>query len=401
VVPIGVQVDSQLIEASLCVIMGYLVRLTSFNRMSGSWSQVTSSDVFFAASSAVLFTVFALSGCSNRDREDSDRVQPVPLVLQESEGEHRMRRPRPSDNPVALGGFIIKVDRKNGGSTDFFMGYEDIPAGAGIPLHHHPRSGEILFIQKGTGVASLGSRTGRVGPGSTVFIPRNTRVSLKNTGPEPLALAFIFPGEGIGNYLRATSVPEGEFAKHFSAEAMALIRRTQQQEITFDSTTGGSAGGLILQENEGEWRLRRPPPSGVTALRTPYIIKVDSRNGRSTDLFMGYEDIAPGAGIAPHHHDFADEILFIHRGSGTATVGTRKDSVGPGTTIFIPRKTRASLENTGQKPLTVGFIFPRVSIEQYFRETSVKNGERVTPFSAEEFAAIRARHKQQVTFDQP
>jgi mannose-6-phosphate isomerase-like protein (cupin superfamily) len=359
------------------------------------------SILLLSGSNAAVVALLALSGCSNRDRAESERVKPVPLVLQELEGEHRMRRPRPSGNAVALGAFIIKVDRKNGGSTDFFMGYEDIPPGAGIPPHHHPHSGEILFIRKGTGVASIGSRTGRVGPGSTVFIPRNSRVSLRNTGSEPITLAFIFPGDGIGDYLRATSVPEGQFGKHLSAAEVADIRKSHQQEITFDSTTGGTAGGLILQENEGEWRLRRPPPSGVTTLRSPYMIKVDSRNGRSTDLFMGYEDIAPGAGIAPHHHPFADEILFIHRGSGTATLGTRKDSVGPGTTIFIPRNTRASLENTGQKPLTVAFIFPRVAIERYFRETSVKNGERVKPFLAEEFAALRARHKEHVTFDSP
>lgn len=369
-----------------------LIRRLSQTLPSGYWP-----PFLLGASKAAVLGVLALTGCSGRDR--TDQVKPVPLILQESEGERWVRRPRASTNPGGLGPFIIKVDRKNGGSTDFFMGYEEIPPGAGIPPHHHPGSGEILFIQKGTGLASLGSRTARVGPGSTVFIPRNTRVSLRNTGPEPIALAFIFAGEGIGTYLKEISVREGEFARHLSAADIAAIRKAHQQEITFDSAAGGNSRGLILAENEGEWRLRRPPPSGVTALRTPYMIKVDSRNGRSEDLFMGYQDIAPGAGIAPHHHPFADEILFIHRGRGTAIAGTFKDSVGPGSTIFIPRNTRASLQNTGPKPMTVAFIFPRLAIEKYFRETSVKNGERVKPFSAEEFAAARARHKEQVVFD--
>lgn len=359
--------------------------------------------LLLANSWAALLGALTLAGCSGRDRPagGSERVKPVALVLQEPDGERRVRRPRPNADPVTLGAFTIKVDEKNGGSTDFFMGYEDLPPGARIRPHHHPRSGEILFIQKGSGVASLGSRSRRVGPGSTVFIPRNTQVSLQNTGSEPITLAFIFPGEGIGKYLRATSVPEGEFAKHLPAEDMAEIRKTHQQEITFDSSTIGNPGGLILEENEGEWRLRRPPPSGVATLRSPYMVKVDSKNGRSQDLFMGYEDIAPGDGIAPHHHPFADEILFIHRGSGTATLGTREDSVGPGTTVFVPRNTRVGLENTGKKPMTVAFIFPRTAIEQYFRETSVKNGERVKPFSAEEFAAVRQRHKEHVTFEAP
>jgi mannose-6-phosphate isomerase-like protein (cupin superfamily) len=355
-----------------------------------------------AVKAAILGTL-VLSSCSPGDRSgiDSDRVKPVALILQESDGERRMRRPRPSANTPALGGFTIKVDRRNGGSTDFFMGYEDIPPGAGIRPHHHPHSGEILFIQKGSGVASLGSRTGRVSPGSTVFIPRNIRVSLRNTGSDTISLAFIFPGEGIGKYMRETSVPEGGFAKHLSADEIAVIRKAHQGEITFDSTVGGNSGGLILQENEGEWRVPRPAPSGINALRTPYIIKVDSRNGRSEDLFMGYEDIAPGSALGPHHHAFADEILFVHRGNGTATVDTRKDSVGPGSTIFVPRSARMDLENTGAKPMTIAFIFPRLAIERYFRETSVKNGERMKPITAEESAAILARHKEQVAFDQP
>ncbi len=38
------------------------------------------------------------------------------------------------------------------------MGMEDIPPGKKIRLHHHPHAEEILFIQRGTGVARLGSR---------------------------------------------------------------------------------------------------------------------------------------------------------------------------------------------------------------------------------------------------
>jgi mannose-6-phosphate isomerase-like protein (cupin superfamily) len=134
-------------------------------------------------------------------------------ILQENEGERRLRRPRPGAGRKTLGAFIIKVDQRNGGSTDFFMGYEDIPPGAGIPPHHHPHSGEILFIQRGTGSAVLGSRRGTVGPGSTIYIPRNTRVSLRNTGSEPLTIAFLFPGSGTGGVrgraAGAAPAPEG------------------------------------------------------------------------------------------------------------------------------------------------------------------------------------------------
>lgn len=59
------------------------------------------------------------------------------------------------------------------------------------------------------------------------------------------------------------------------------------------------ATGLILQESEGERRVQRPPPSGVAALATPFIIKVDRKNGGSPDLVMLYRDVEPGQAIAP------------------------------------------------------------------------------------------------------
>jgi mannose-6-phosphate isomerase-like protein (cupin superfamily) len=185
------------------------------------------------------------------------------LILLESEGERRQRRPRPGAGKT-LGDFIIKVDEKNGGSADFFMGYESIPPGAAIPAHHHLHSGEILFVQRGHGLALLGSRQGAVGPGTTIYIPRNTRVSLRNTGSEPLTIAFLFPGPGIGAYLRATSVREGDSAEPLSAEQLAAIRGQHEEEIDFDSVAGASGAGLILRESEGEHRIRRPPPNGVT-----------------------------------------------------------------------------------------------------------------------------------------
>jgi hypothetical protein len=55
-----------------------------------------------------------------------------PLVLDSGEGESRIRR--------VYGGAktIIKVDPRNGGSSDMMMGYEELPVRQVIPPHHHP-----------------------------------------------------------------------------------------------------------------------------------------------------------------------------------------------------------------------------------------------------------------------
>jgi quercetin dioxygenase-like cupin family protein len=163
-----------------------------------------------------------------------------------------------------------------------------------------------------------------------------------------------------------------------------------------------SAKGLILQLSEGERRVRRPRPSSGAAMAAPgMIIKVDGRNGGSSDFFVGYEEIAPGNSIPAHSHPEYDEVLFVHRGNGLAMLGSQQRRVTTGATIYIPPKTRVSLKNTGTQTLIVFFVFPRPEmVSDYYREMTVAEGERVVPFSPEEFAAFRARHRDHVIFDQ-
>jgi mannose-6-phosphate isomerase-like protein (cupin superfamily) len=157
--------------------------------------------------------------------------------------------------------------------------------------------------------------------------------------------------------------------------------------------TGGV--GLVLGADEGERRVRRNVGKG------PFILKVDRQNGNSPDLVMGYEDIAPGAEIQPHTHLVADEILFIHRGTGVARLGQRESPVSAGSTIYIPRQVQISVRNTGREPLGVAFIFSRPGFEELMRDNSVLEGQSVTPLSAEEREQIRTRHSWHTVYPPP
>ena len=165
----------------------------------------------------------------------------------------------------------------------------------------------------------------------------------------------------------------------------------------------GSRDGtaLILQKTEGERRVRRPRPAGAgNVAASTMTIKVDQRNGGSPNFFMATEEILPGDAIAPHLHPEYDEIVFVHRGAGFATVGVRAAAVTEGATLYIPSNTRVSVTNTGTEPLSLVFIFPRPEIvSAYYRELTVAEGQTAVPFSNEEFAAFRARHKGHVMFD--
>jgi quercetin dioxygenase-like cupin family protein len=131
------------------------------------------------------------------------------------------------------------------------------------------------------------------------------------------------------------------------------------------------------------------------------VIKVDGRNGGSPDFFVGYEEIAPGSTIPAHLHPEYDELLIVHQGRGLARLGLQERAVTAGALIYIPPNTRVSLKNTGSQTLTLFFIFPRPEmVSDYYRELTVREGERVIPFSSEEFSAFRARHRGHIVFDE-
>lgn len=161
-----------------------------------------------------------------------------------------------------------------------------------------------------------------------------------------------------------------------------------------------SSAGLILAVDEGERRVRRIKPQGV-GLPGPFIIKVDPRNGGSQDLVMGYEEIAPGDSIHPHHHVIADEILFVHKGGGLVSLGSRRQQVGTGATVYIPRNTTISVLNNGTEPLAIVFVFSKPGFEQLMRENSVLEGQPVTTLSAEERKQIQARNRWHTVADGP
>jgi len=173
-------------------------------------------------------------------------------------------------------------------------------------------------------------------------------------------------------------------------------------ECPAQAAAASNRSGLILQQSEGERRVRRPRAGSGAPMAAPsMIIKVDGRNGGSPDFFVGYEEIAPGGAIPGHAHPEYDEVLFVHQGKGLATLGSQQRVVTAGATIYIPPKTRVSLKNTGTRTLSVFFIFPRPEmVSDYYREMTVAEGERAVPFSAEDFADFRARHRDHIIFDE-
>lgn len=147
----------------------------------------------------------------------------TPLILEWSDGERLVRRP---GGPTTGWPFAIKVDGQNGNAQDFFVLTEVMAPGQTIPFHKHHNAEEILILEEGGATVTVGDKRAVTGPHAVVFIPRDTWVSVTNTGAQSIHLYGIFSRQGFERYLRAISVADGQAAPPLSPEDLPRLRAT-------------------------------------------------------------------------------------------------------------------------------------------------------------------------------
>jgi quercetin dioxygenase-like cupin family protein len=152
------------------------------------------------------------------------------------------------------------------------------------------------------------------------------------------------------------------------------------------STNATKSTPLILEKNEGERRVYRFPEDDS------FILKIDPKNGGSQHLVLTTEDLAPGICIPTHKHPNADEILILQTGTARVHLGHTVKEVQAGATVFIPADTWVSVNIIGGEPVSLVAIFSEPGFEDYMRDESVREGEKIVPLSNAELDAIRKKH---------
>ena len=114
------------------------------------------------------------------------------------------------DTPNREKPLSLKVDPKNGGSKRLVLFTANISPGGAIDAHRHPHADEILYFTSGKARVHVGNLVRDVHAGSTVFIPAGTWISASNIGPDPIGAVAIFSAPGFEDFMRDTSVREGE-----------------------------------------------------------------------------------------------------------------------------------------------------------------------------------------------
>ena len=83
------------------------------------------------------------------------------------------------------------VDRTTSEITQCSLAEEVLPPGSAVAPHHHRELEEIYYILSGRGRMTVGEETSDVEEGDAVYVPRNHRHTLENTGTEPIRLLVV------------------------------------------------------------------------------------------------------------------------------------------------------------------------------------------------------------------
>lgn len=177
-----------------------------------------------------LLIVFASSGAARK---------PVPLILQESDGDHLVRRVGPTRGWP----YIIKLDGEAGSTDDFFVMTEVVAPGQTIPFHMHDNAEEILLLEEGGISVVVGSQRAVAGPRSIVFIPRNTWISAANRGQNDVHLTAVWSRHGFETYMRAISVKEGQPITPLDAKELPRLR-SMGHSMYWDTSKGPHPPGV-------------------------------------------------------------------------------------------------------------------------------------------------------------
>ena len=128
-----------------------------------------------------------------------------------------------------LGNILIKVDPLTG-SGNLALGTQQVPAGAGIPIHRHFEMDEAIYVLEGSGTCALNDVSHPFEKGGTIFIPKTVWHGFANPNEELLLLWIVAPA-GLEGLFRATCNPPGVPRQQLSRVEVNEIARKHATEF--------------------------------------------------------------------------------------------------------------------------------------------------------------------------
>lgn len=141
---------------------------------------------------------------------------------------------------------------------------------------------------------------------------------------------------------------------------------TKVPKVGFAQSSKNNHEGIVVHEDEGIHILTRR--------KVPITIKISQAKHGVQGISFCVEHMEPGSKMRIHKHLNNDELIFIHRGEGTLTLGEQIIPLKTGAVAFIPRDTWHGLDNPGSEKLQMVFQYSPAGFEEFFIENGTPVG---------------------------
>ena len=143
----------------------------------------------------------------------------------------------------------------------------------------------------------------------------------------------------------------------------------------------------VFAPGEGEYLAWGGPAAGQVT------IMIDPANSGPTGLCVLSQTLDPGSMVPVHHHEKAEQVLFIVSGRGRVSIADHQVEAQPGVTVHVPKGVAHGIANTGDHPLPILEITSPPGFQEIFRkmnELSEPDAEDIARIGAEHDIAVHA-----------
>lgn len=137
----------------------------------------------------------------------------------------------------------------------------------------------------------------------------------------------------------------------------------------------------VFNPGEGEHLHWGGPAAGRVT------IMVDPRNSPPTELCVLTQSLDVGSAVPVHHHEEAEQVLFIVSGRADMSLAGERIEAAAGATIHVPKGVAHGFANAGETPLTVLEVTSPSGFQGIFREM-----HRLSEPSGEDIARIGRKY---------
>ncbi|HEY7546908.1 MAG TPA: cupin domain-containing protein [Blastocatellia bacterium] len=201
------------------------------------------------------------------------------------------------------------------------------------PSRRNTVSEETLYLLRGSGRCNINGCRYDLHPGTAVYIPPAAAYQIANTSEEEMEIVSV-------------CCPE---------------EKNAEMDVTIFERQVSDAPALTLHESERE--------SIPVSDRTFKYLVNDEVGCRQITQFLGF--IPPGR--APMHYHTYEEAIYIIEGEGRVHIQGESANFRAGSSIYLPRGVRHSLENTGATAIRLlGVFHPSGSPAVAYEDEEVK-----------------------------